>query len=351
MTTNIENQRTWYTLREFETREITSRRYATWHEKELNTAKAKAIVSNFIQAREYYQNASVADFTVRPLLQYYGVSSLSRGLALFLKADDGDTLEARHGLSTCSWNKTLSDDHPDFGQLAIKLTGKGVFHELLVSTKGKCYLRVRSSAVDLSVTDAPNPGSKFTFKDIASRIPDISDQYAAWTGSPPQPLISLETFQRHPDNQNRNKYKLTAGKSDPVDLGAIFPSEKCPNLKKRQDGTTIFVEYDGSFVPFLSQVTNEQFLSIGSVALYSPLDSDESFTPLAACFMLSYILGMLCRYHPAVWTGLVRFETKDAIYPLIARILDWIQDMFPAMVVDILQGPYDFENSPNKRDK
>ena len=102
-------------------------------------------------------------------------------------------------------------------------------------------------------------------------------------------------------------------------------------------------------MPFMSQWINEDFLGIGSVVLYSYPESGEDFTPLAACFMLSYILGMLCRYHPVIWTGLIRLEKGDALYPLVVRILDWVQDMFPAMVVDILQGPYDFEKQAEQK--
>ena len=75
---------TWYRLREFETRDITARSYKARHSRELSAAKARQISSSFIQAREYFRNASEADFTVRPVLQYYGVSALSLGTALFL---------------------------------------------------------------------------------------------------------------------------------------------------------------------------------------------------------------------------------------------------------------------------
>lgn len=342
--TSIQNRETWYTLREFETYEITSRRYARWHEKDLNAAKATAIAANFIQAREYYQSAAEADFTVRPLLQYYGVSTLSRGLALFLKEDDKDTLEAHHGLKTCSWSQMLSGNHPDFGQLTIKLFEKGVFRELLAATKGKCYLRHHSAGVNQSIRTTEtemNPGSRFTFKEITARVPGISAQYAAWTGSPPPSSVSMKSFRVRPDKQNR--YEYTVSQSDDVDLNTIFPAEKCPNLEKRKDDKNVIVEYDKPFVPFVSQDTIGSIPDIGVICLYSSLDSGKYFTPLSACFMLSYILSMLCRYHPVIWTGLVRFGKKDAVYPLVVRILDWIQDMFPAMVVDILQGPYDFE--------
>ena len=349
MSASTQSRKTWYTLREFETREITSRRYSALHEKELNEAKAKAIISNFIQAREYFQNASAADFTVRPLLQYYGVSSLSRGLALFLKETDENTLEPYHGLTTCDWNKILKGNCTNFGQLAIKLTD-GVFHELLVSTNRKCYLRAHSSGVDWAIAaKASTFGSMIRFEEIVARIPDISNQYAAWTGNPSPSFVIVNAFHRHPDNQNRNVWKLTVGKSDDAALNLIFPPEKCPSLEKKSSGTNVVVEYDGSFMPFISQWINEDVFGIGNVVLYSYPDSGEDFTPLAACFMLSYILGMLCRYHPVIWTGLIRLEKGDALYPLVVRILDWVQDMFPAMVVDILQGPYAFEKRAEQK--
>ena len=88
MPTNDDSlRRTWYALREFETRDITSRHYKARHERELGAGKAREIASNFIQAREYFRSASDADTVVRPLLQYYGVSALSRGLVLFLKVE------------------------------------------------------------------------------------------------------------------------------------------------------------------------------------------------------------------------------------------------------------------------
>ena len=75
---------TWYALREFETRDITSRTYKARHGLNLSAVKSREIASNFVQAREYFRSAAGADFTVRPLLLYYGVASLARGLTLFL---------------------------------------------------------------------------------------------------------------------------------------------------------------------------------------------------------------------------------------------------------------------------
>ena len=175
--------RTWYALREFETRDITSRSYKDRHSLELSATKAREISSNFVQAREYFRNASGADFSVRPLLLYYGVASLSRGLTLFLDPKKREaSLKQSHGLKIYDWIQELANGLNKVGNLRIRLT-KGLFHDLLLSTSNRFYFRSKSSAVNWSVgAQIPPIGSEFFLQEIAVRIPDVSNQYNAWTG-------------------------------------------------------------------------------------------------------------------------------------------------------------------------
>ena len=90
------SRESWYELREFETRDITSRSYSARHSKNLTAAKGREIAASFAQAREYFRSALEAHPTVRPLLQYYGVSTLSRGLVLFMSPRNaGDPTEGK----------------------------------------------------------------------------------------------------------------------------------------------------------------------------------------------------------------------------------------------------------------
>lgn len=50
----------------------------------------------------------------------------------------------------------------------------------------------------------------------------------------------------------------------------------------------------------------------------------------------SYTLGMLVRYHPALWTGLVRQESGDGVTPLIFRLVDLLENDFPQIVLHYL---------------
>ena len=332
------NVGTWYALREFETRDITSRSYNDRHSLELSAAKAREISSNFVQAREYFRNASEAEFTVRPLLIYYGVASLSRGLTLFLDHNKRETsLRPSHGLQICDWVQELSNGLNGIGNLRIQLT-KGLFHDLLLSTNNRFYFRSNSSAVNWPVgATIPPIGSEFVLEAIAARIPDVSNQYNAWTGEP-FPFVVLNSLQV--DRAN-GLYRFSVSKIGGKELDRIFPVANFPSRSVVEEENNFVVETGSADGIFFAQRAG--WLNIGNVVLYGPLESKLYVTPLAACFMLSFSLGMLCRYFPTTWISIARTEKGDAFYPLATRLLDWIEETFPAMVVDVLRGPYDFE--------
>jgi len=329
---------TWYVLREFETRDITARSYKSRHSLELSAAKAREISSNFVQAREYFRNASGADFTVRPLLLYYGVASLSRGLTLFLDPTKRETsLEQGHGLTTHVWGPKLSNGLNEIGNLQVRLT-KGLFHDLLTSTGNRFYFRHNSSGVNWSIgATIPSIGSEFMLQEITARIPDVSDQFSAWTG---ESFPSIELTSLGVDGAS-GMYRISVPKRDEEKIDNVFPVTHFPGRSVVEDGDSLVVESTSADGVFVAQRVG--WLNIGDVVLYRPLESNLYFTPLAACFMVSFFLGMLCRYFPTTWINIARTEKGDAFYPLATRLLDWTEEAFPAMVVDVLRGPYDFE--------
>lgn len=332
--------KTWYALREFETHDITSHSYKSRHGLELSTTKAREVSSNFVQAREYFNSASRADFTVRPLLLYYGVASLSRGVTLFLATDKRETsLRPSHGLETCEWGQELSRGLHAIGTLRVRVS-KGLFHDLLVATNNKFYFRHNSSKVNCSLgADIPPVGSEFGLQEITARIPAVSDQYFAWTRNPSSSIVP-EALQK---DTAKGLYQITVPKREAEEIESVFPSENFPGRSVVEDGNITIVELDNADGLFFAQRVG--WWSIGDIVLYRPLQSQLYVSPLAACFIISFILGMLCRYFPATWINSARTEKGDAFYPLATVLLDWIEEVFPAMVVDLLRSPYSFETT------
>ena len=135
--------------------------------------------------------------------------------------------------------------------------------------------------------------------------------------------------------------RITVPKRSAGEIDNVFPVAHFPGRSVVEGGDSLVVESTNADGLFFAQ--RIRWLNIGDVVLYGPLESSLYFTPLAACFIVSFFLGMLCRYFPTTWINIARSEKGDAFYPLATRLLDWTEETFPAMVVDVLRGPYDFE--------
>src|SRR5438874_1362373 len=94
----------WNSLLAYESRDLVERAYVRRHQRNPSAGHVREVVSSFIQAREYFVNASRAAISVRPLLQYYGVVALTRGLVLMVyRGVSAKVLKPSHGLDAKGW--------------------------------------------------------------------------------------------------------------------------------------------------------------------------------------------------------------------------------------------------------
>jgi hypothetical protein len=133
----------WHELANFESRDLVFDAFKGRHGREPNAAKIYEITASFIQAREYFENAKRAAITVRPLLQYYGVASLTKGLILTLSAAKGaEALKPSHRLEPQNWKATLANGLKSFADLTV-IVRSGTFSELLQATGNRSYLKAK----------------------------------------------------------------------------------------------------------------------------------------------------------------------------------------------------------------
>ncbi len=209
----------WNKLLEFETRDLVERFIKSRFNRVASAIKIREITSNFIQGREYFKSALNADFTVRPLLQYYGVLALSKGLMLSLDPRLSEThLKASHGLEVKNWKKILKDKN--YGKLEISI-GEGSFSELLNATENKNYLRANSSAINWqSYLKKPSKGYSINLEQIIQYYPDLHKEYKSWTGRD-LVYVVIESL-KHTGNGKTTEIKLRGSVSDNY-LDKIFP--------------------------------------------------------------------------------------------------------------------------------
>ena len=177
------NRENWHELLALESTDISRNWYKTIHGRSLNLRRAREINAAAKQAREYFRNASNSDYSVRPLLIYYGVSSLSRSMLLLLNRDGGEEcITGGHGLQAVDWGRQLSGEASKGLKKLLDLkvqTCGGLFNDFLRVTQNRISLHVRSSGVDGRIRLAiPEQGSPLTLSELFARIPDLHKDYS-----------------------------------------------------------------------------------------------------------------------------------------------------------------------------
>lgn len=105
--------------------------FVDFNEQEADAAKIREINAAFLQGRMYFENASTADMSVKPVLLYYGVFSLRRGLVSFKSPCAlAGSLKSSHGLTVLNWKQVLNSADPDVLNLEIKAVLPGRFWNL-----------------------------------------------------------------------------------------------------------------------------------------------------------------------------------------------------------------------------
>lgn len=326
----------WEVLRNYESYELIKKDYHDRHGRTPSTAHAREIAAPFAHARSYFTAAQHADQTVKPLLLYYGVLSLSRGLTLALSRGRREsTLAAAHGLSTLQWQNDLSADNPDFGALRVTVNQSGSFSELGQATEFCSLLRANSSAINHKLENSTvAPGAEYGLGDVISRIPALRDHYRRWRGESPCALFSAKTTESPPEvifNVTKAAYLPHVTREFCDELfrlsGCSFASESADNFAYQ--GTNDIDQCPG--------VTDHiGHFNIGDVWLTARYPAGENLSNILTAFTLSYTLGMLVRYFPTQWTALVRSQVNDAALPSIVAAIDWIESEYPRLVLGFL---------------
>jgi hypothetical protein len=327
----------WDHLASYESRDVVSRLFTEAHGREPNAGKAKEMTSALMQAREYFNAFTAANDLVRPLLLYYGVLSLSRWLILFRERELRETsLYTSHGIGVAGWQNTFGEGGIEaFGTARVTVSANGTFSQLIEATRAlesftiPAYAEVRTRLFQ-KVTRLPIDGLSFTFRDIASRLHELSEPYAECFGESPRCRAAALTggpgyvqlrFSKRPDESDL----------DVRSLFSIWPSAMLPmdgidwQLVVHNAGPATTIEEVAPVLPPLGDASRQLFVR-------EPLSSGNALSTLALLFAFSYTTGMLVRYFPSHWRAFLSRESGDAAIPVIQAGLRVVEGRFPELV-------------------
>ena len=335
------NNQDWHSISRFESHDLVKSWYRTTHGRVPNTAKISQINAFFTQGREYFKNATLADMSVKPLLLYYGVLSLSRGAILLRDTSKKEeSLKQNHGLEVVNWQKTLKDGIKNVLELQIKATD-GTFRELAEACPNKhlelCFNDPTKTKVvvdqELGEIKFSTDDSLLTLDDLLSRLMQTTFDYQGITG-------------------RKSKWFPVVITAYSTETHFSLPSPHVlPDLQGLVDGKSVFIRptlrpwpnLPIDNIPQLSLVFRHEaekahqnkfpvfHYTEGHQSMTGILDfpNKDKLSEFFKLYLTSYVLGMLARYYPSKWIGLLRNSPGDFAQPLVIKAVEAIESDFP----------------------
>jgi len=331
------DQEIWQQLLSLESRDVTQQWFSKIHGRRLSVRRAKEINAAAKQSREFFRNASNSNYSVRPLLTYYGVASLSRALLLLLRREGGEEgLKSGHGLTTVNWNEQLSGDTSvglkSLLNLKVK-TCSGLFSDFVKGTNNRISIHVSSSAVDWSINyKVPNEGNQVSLGDLFSRIPDLFKDYSNISSEIRYTSVNEMSY----DRQNGFKAKVHHEhfeyfKNVYQDMGY-----KIDDQGQWSTLTCDASTFEQNPPLFVHSYVQKIFGTIPNLNIAEPFSRKFAYSQLCITYLTAYCLGMLARYFPTHWISLIQGESGDALWPTINRAQQFVENSYPELVVEMI---------------
>ena len=331
------NPEIWQQLLSLESQDITQRRFEQIHARKLNVRRAREIGAAAKQAREYFRNASNSDYSVRPLLTFYGVTCLSRALLLLLKVNGGEEgLTVGHGIETLGWGDVLSGQTAAglarLGDLRIRRRA-GLFSDFLTHTNNRISIHVNSGGVDWRLCyDIPESNEEISLTDFLSRIPDLRHDYSSISDEARYAAVSEITC----DSTNGFRAKLRA-----EHFSVLKPTYETLGYSVASEGdwcilTSSAEKFAKELPLFIHTYVHKAFGTIPQLFIAEPFPGDARYSQLCITYMTAYVLGMLVRYYPTHWMSLIQGDRGDSLWPTLNRAQHFVEESYPELVTELI---------------
>jgi|GEM_PF-402232 len=263
------------------------------------------------QGVSYFKSAQSSELIVRPLLLYYGFTSLMK--AMILSKDPyypRTTTVLQHGITTRKRKKSNYVFHED----EIKVQKNGLlphFAEVVLQSPLEIH-------------------SKYKMIDLISMLPELQDSYELMFGEKTMHPIFF--------SKDKNESRLNFNKSNHLVerlsslLSELDLDQSMYNLEESHQLISIVIpEHTNNKHPLLNQIVSDYKGNSYFYLLQKTVLKDE----IIIYNMIMYILGMLCRYDTELWGDLLFTFSSSDMY-LIEELLQLSMRKFPNLVLNHL---------------
>ena len=291
------------------------------------------IAASFSQGIAYFSSAEQASMQIKPMLQYYGILNLVKGLC-GLKTPTGDHQESvtDHGLRRDDWNSRLAGEEPDFLDLEVVTTTRkgGAFRQVISRAWHRNVVDVESMyrgppwritfIQQLGIPRFAEPNSRIRLRDVLARSRYVADTFATVVGDSPK----IHPVHMVAGSGQVGLYPVHWAGGDPYAerLWIVGSKRTYRSPHSNTEVTGTFFSEDDTNCPILHEGND---LFGWAVEPFPDGDRPAEWIKL---YILSYIFGMLCRYYPSQWLSLVSEYGAPLQGPIIHRTLHAIQQHF-----------------------
>jgi len=339
----MKERRIWEELSVYESHDFVSKWYNARHGRSLNATRTREIASCFTQGREYFASAKVAATSVRPLLLYYGVLSLSRGVILLRDRTKTEvSLKPSHGLEVVDWQSTLSGGIENVLDLKVRAT-KGTFGELASASgnlqatgwwSGPNWTKGNYHAA-LGAPKFLDDGTIISFDDLASRDSRFLAIYERTTGRSTRVHMS-EVFAdatgiefsifAFSNRTDKDTVKTCFGWPE----GTVVQERASARRMQLANYCICLAGADLNALKPLLPATQDSGGDM--IFVLEDFGNGDRLSELLRTFLLSYFLGMLVRYFPSRWIALLRNEKGDVAQPTLMAAINSVETDYPMLV-------------------
>lgn len=321
----------WNYIKYCENEENLKRYYKDNTGRESNARRVQHVKFCISQARSYFESSKNAPVNVKPLIQFYGVSSFAKAIILLLSKFNPSQISDIHNSHGISLNFSSADK--DLGHILLKVNKNGVFPQFNNIVKNQGYFNVNMIKQDSSGTNSKFfkykssdstllSGNNFNAKGLLSCLPEIAMHYYL-NYRERNNVFLLNKSEINIDNMVKLEVKdFDMTSYTTVDEGILkkhFPTR--PSLHKLT--SSFLFDKTTDYIPIYRAVTGEQYL-IGDI-------NNITINEISVLYLISFILGMVVRYRPDTWERIISQEGA-----LIYGFLELCQTKFPLLAINIL---------------
>ena len=342
----------WERLSLYESRDLLSRFFQKRHGRQLAAEKAYEIIAHLAQGRGFFASARQSSELARPLLLYYGVYALSRGLILFLDASMRESsLPPSHGIAAEDWQNVLSGGIDKLPDLPLKITG-GTFAVLSKATSNvdRClvhgvpisdpprHLLLRAGTATIKTPTTIN------IQMVLERVPDWSTTYATTFGSSPKCFQAMLVILSENTQTDVHILETELGLPDACDIRSaiglpadipLSPSDLVGLYKVNNIFYRINHASQSELLAKLPPIKSDRE---GNTYVVEPLPNGLDLSSLSLLYLIAYSMGMLARYYPSKWLSLLNSNKGDFAFPLMKAATTVVEDRFPQLVLQELES-------------